>query len=418
MDKLTIANVAVEKNVVKIDFKPSKNVQKYLNEENHFFIEYNYDISKTPKSIAVIPFIANVLPMSWFADVEIVVDELDEDFYNSIPQIQNGYKEMAPMMNFKGKISPKKLVKNQYDNPSNKKLLFFSCGIDSYYSYTKHHSEDLELLSIWGSDIYLNQEEGWNILRNLIVENFKNENRDIVLNTAKTNFRDCLNYPSLAELVKDSGDEYWHGFQHSIGIICLSAPLIFTKQIKTIYFASTRTKDTLNTPCASRPSIDESVKFAETSVIHDGFEANRLQKVLKVTDYYKTKTKPHIHICWEKQTGLNCGTCNKCIRTVAELLCAKANPKEYGIPYDENSIQNLKTSLQNKSFALKNLDYYKEMQDYINSKHKLKKDKDVNWILDINTTTGEYCPKPPKLTFFFRAKRKIKHIAKKILRRK
>ena len=61
MAKLTITNVAVEKNIVKIDFKPSKNVQKYLNEKNHFFIEYNCDISKTPKSIAVIPFIANVL---------------------------------------------------------------------------------------------------------------------------------------------------------------------------------------------------------------------------------------------------------------------------------------------------------------------------------------------------------------------
>ena len=418
MEKLTITSININKNLLEINFIPSKNIQKYFKNENYFFIEYNCDISKTPKSIAVIPFIANILPMSWFTNTEIVVDELDEDFYNSIPKFQNGYKEMTPMLSYKGKITAKKLIKNKYKQDSKTSLLFFSCGIDSYYSYTKHYDENLELFSIWGSDIFLDQEQGWNILKNLIENNFKKENRNIILNTAKTNFRDFINYEPLAELVKDSGDEYWHGFQHSIGIICLSAPLVFTKEIKTIYFASTRTKDTLNTTCASRPSIDEFVKIAETSVIHDGFEANRLQKVLGVTAFYKKKEKPHIHICWEKQTGLNCGICNKCTRTILELLCAKESPNKYGIPYDSNLISNLKKRLINSTFTLKNLDYYKEMQNYINSNPKLKKNKNINWILDINTETGKYLPKPPKLTFFFRAKRKIKHIAKKILRRK
>ena len=55
MEKFIINNVEVLDNLVKINFTPSKNIQKYFKEENTFFIEYNCDISKTPKSIAVIP---------------------------------------------------------------------------------------------------------------------------------------------------------------------------------------------------------------------------------------------------------------------------------------------------------------------------------------------------------------------------
>ena len=420
MEKFIINNVEVLDNLVKINFTPSKNIQKYFKEENTFFIEYNCDISKTPKSIAVIPLIASILPMTWFTNTEIVVDELDEDFYNSLENIKKGYMDMVPNLSYGGKVFAKKIVKNIYSQNNDKKLLFFSAGVDSYYSYTKHYNENLEFLSIWGSDIFLNQESGWIVLKNLIKENTEKENKQIVQNNAKTNFRNFLNYEPLAELVKDSGDEYWHGFQHSIGIICLSAPLIFTKEIKTVYFASTLTKETLNITCASRPAIDESVKIAETSIVHDGFEANRLQKVLSIVNFYKNKQKPKIHVCWVQQTGLNCGTCEKCTRTILEILCLGGNPSDFGIPYTEQTINDIKARLLDGSLKLTNLhflDCIDQMQNHIKTHKKLKKNKDINWILDINTSIGQYIPSQPN-SIFFRIKRKLKHIAKKILRRK
>ena len=108
MEKFIINNVEVLDNLVKINFTPSKNIQKYFKEENTFFIEYNCDISKTPKSIAVIPLIASILPMTWFTNTEIVVDELDEDFYNSLENIKKGYMDMVPNLSYGGKVSAKK----------------------------------------------------------------------------------------------------------------------------------------------------------------------------------------------------------------------------------------------------------------------------------------------------------------------
>ena len=53
----------------------------------------------------------------------------------------------------------------------------------------------------------------------------------------------------------------------------------------------------------------------------------------------------------------------------------------------------------------------------VKASRKLKKDDQINWILALNIETGEYVPPVPKLSFWFRVKRKFKHIAKKILRR-
>lgn len=416
MNKFVIDRVEINNNLVSINFTPSQNIQQYFN-ENYFYLEYGCDISTTPKSLAVVPLIANILPMAWFTDTEIIVDELDEDFYNSLENIKAGYIDMVPHMSYKGKVTAKKLVKNEYLKNNDSSLLFFSGGVDAYYSYTKHYNEHLELFSVWGSDIALNEENGWNILKNLIEDNFNKENRDIVKNYVKSNFRDCLNYATLGDLVKDSLDDYWHGFQHGIGIISLATPILYIKGIKNIYFASTYTLDNLDKPCASRPSIDEAIKIAQTSVVHDGIEANRLQKVLNIVKFYKGKPNPKIHICWEQQSGLNCGVCNKCIRTMMELLCAEASPNEYGIPFTDSTIALIKQKLLDGSLKLNNLDFYKEMQDYIVKNKRLLKNNSVNWMLDIDLATGQYVPKPQKLSFCFRVKRKIKHILKKILKR-
>lgn len=63
----------------------------YFKEDMPFFCEYSEDISNTPQSIAVIPFIVQVLPIIWLFDATLIVDELDKHFYDCMEKIKEGY---------------------------------------------------------------------------------------------------------------------------------------------------------------------------------------------------------------------------------------------------------------------------------------------------------------------------------------
>ena len=65
---------------------------QYFNIEkgNSFRREYNENIERVPKNIAVIPFIVNVLPIVWLTDAILEVEELDRTFYNSINRFKQG----------------------------------------------------------------------------------------------------------------------------------------------------------------------------------------------------------------------------------------------------------------------------------------------------------------------------------------
>ena len=91
MEKIIIENVIVSKNRINIDFFVTDNLKQYFNPNESFFIEYSEDISTTPKGIAIIPFVTNILPLIWLTNSELIIPELDHNFYKSILVIKISY---------------------------------------------------------------------------------------------------------------------------------------------------------------------------------------------------------------------------------------------------------------------------------------------------------------------------------------
>lgn len=48
-------------------------------------------LENVPKSIAVIPFVCNILPMAWLADGTIFLQKLYIEFYKSIEELKKLY---------------------------------------------------------------------------------------------------------------------------------------------------------------------------------------------------------------------------------------------------------------------------------------------------------------------------------------
>ena len=356
-----------------------------------FFIEYDIDISSVPDSILVIPFLANILPIAWVLDEEIVISEIDAEFYNSIHKFKSGYINMYPMLNFRGSIKCRNIVKNNFVNINNSSrmhpLCFFSGGVDSFNTLIRHIDEKPILLSIWGSDVNFDDFEGWNNINKIIdstVNLFNLKSHKI-----KSSFRYFLNTELLSYKVQKSGDGWWHGFQHGIGIISHAAPIAWLYKSKICYFASSYSKkDPVTLPCASYPTIDETLHFMETQVIHDGFEQFRQDKIDTIVKFKKEKKyNIKLHVCWQSQGGVNCNKCEKCLRTILGIIVAHGNPDEFGLHYIPSNMKYLMDELNKKSDNIQYLillNNYFGTQIAFRNRNIIQKYPELMWFNKVN----------------------------------
>jgi hypothetical protein len=284
--------------------------KKYFNVDTEFFIEYSESISRTPKDIAVISFICNVLPMAWVLNAEIIVEELDFDFYNHLSEIKQGYIDMYPRIKFDGKLTVKTLVRNNY-KVSEKTAAFFSGGVDSFDTLISHVDEHPTLITLLGSDIKLSDTVGWERVSKHARETANQfECKNLFITST---FRLFLNEDALSNLVMPlANDGWWHGFQHGIGIISHAAPYAYMHKLKTIYIASTHSKE-FTVTCASDPTIDNNyMHIGKCTTFHDGYESTRQDKIRRICDYkYATGKLIQLRVCWQSSGGQNCCTCEK-----------------------------------------------------------------------------------------------------------
>lgn len=202
----------------------------------------------------------------------------------------------------------------------------------------------------------------------------------------KSNFRKFLKEQVLTEEFKDElKDSWWHGIQHGIGLLGHIAPYCYQYNIVTHYIPATYNSRDINVRCASYPTIDESLEFANCKIIHEGFDKTRQQKIENICNYTKKSNKSiKLRVCYmERGTKLNCCHCEKCYRTMLAILSEKQDPRNYGFEIEKDTLKNIKKEMQEKDFITNiNRKYYKDIQEsFIKDKKYWKKQKDIKWIL-------------------------------------
>lgn len=370
--------------------------------EKPFFIEYPKSINDVPKSILAIPFVCNVLPIIWLTDSLLELDELDEFFFESIAEFKKGYINMYPKAEFKGEIKVKRIVKNSYAT-NNKVAMFFSGGLDSVSTLISHLNENPILLSIWGSDISYDNESGWNLVHSAINEASEEFSLDEYV--IKSTFREFDREQELTrEFSKYLGDGWWHGVKHGIGLLGNAAPLLYIMKISTVYIASSFSPKYGFNTCASDPTIDNYVKFSGCSVVHDGYEYSRQDKINRIVSFSRLHHKKiQLHVCWESQQGSNCCRCEKCVRTIAGLWAEGEDPVDYGFENIDLGIAysySIIFEKANSSYLVKT--FYPEIQEAANkNKKELKKSKYYKYLKWILTTDFKH-PETLKMPLNYR----------------
>lgn len=403
---IKIENLKVSGGLLEIAFTHSEDLNRYF-DSNKFWAKYSVTIENVPESVLVIPLLCQLLPIVWLTDSTLIVEKIDKDFYESIPDFKEGYKKMYPNMAFKGTMKVSTVEDNTKGRELSGSAAFFSGGVDAFATLISHIDEKPTLITVRGADIRLNDNAGW-----LNVETHtKSVATDFILayNFTESNFTIFINQNNLNYLCKKGGDNWWHGFQHGIGLIGLAAPLSWENKWSLIYIASTFTpKDKGKVTCASDPDIDGKVRFNGCRVIHDCYELSRQNKIDLIYNFSKKEKKNiNLRVCYQASQGKNCGICEKCIRTIFGIYAAGGNPVNFGFQTNNREIKKYKnTIIFNLNFII--LPLWVEIQTKLREKRPYHLPSSLNWIYkhDIQTIRTKF---PNNLIWtLYRIKRKLK----------
>ena len=281
---IEIIKILKNKGRIEILFKWEGKLNKYFREEK-FYCEYNENIEEVPDGIAVIPFLGDILPLVWLTDSKLMINELDKNYYECLSKVKNAYSNMYPGVDFIGKVEVKKIVDYSYTTKE-KVCQLFSGGVDSMSTYLSIKKMNPELVTIWGTDMPVNNYSGWSKVEKYVKDfGENNENKNLIL---KSNFRKIY---SSHKLTKDFMEKlkvnWWLGVQHGIALISLLAPYIYKNKIKTLYIPGSYNIYDKNVKCASYPTIDEAIKYGSINIIHEGFEYTRQDKIFLIQKYLK-----------------------------------------------------------------------------------------------------------------------------------
>lgn len=375
-NEFILDKVIIDNNRIDYKYHVNGNWQEAFEDKNVFFAEYDCDITNVPESIAVIPLLCNILPIAWLFDAEINVKTCDEDFFKSIEEFKKGYINMYPDLEFKGKIIVQKLQKNVTEK-SNGSICFFSGGVDAFNTLLNHLDENVTLLTLCGADIKLEDVVGWHNVLNHI--KFMSESFGIDFVTIKSNLKNFYNEKVLNDKIQVIKKEWYHDFQHGIGIISFASLISYITKKTTVYFASSFTaKDIGSYTCASDPTIDNFVRFCGAKVIHDGYEFSRQDKVHNIVKYcLKNNKRLELRVCWQSTGGKNCCQCEKCYRTMLAIFAEGEDPRNYGFNYTKKQLRQIKYCNDDRF----NYNKYSEIQRRMREKCSIDElPKELRWF--------------------------------------
>ncbi|AYF07700.1 peptidase [Bacillus paramobilis] len=345
MNTIILDEIVVKNNRVDYFFSVKGNLQKYFKINNHMFLEYNYDISDIPNSILAIPFFSNVIPLVWITDSTILINELDESFYECLNNIKTAYQNMFPSVRFKGSIVVDKIIDNTY-TPELEAASLFSGGLDALTTFIRIKDKKPLLITEYGwHEGNIEESDVWEADKENAINFAKCQGLENIL--IQSNYGTFINAGNIDhDFRRKLEDTWWHGLHHGLAIISAAIPIAFKLKIKCIYIASSNSP-LYEVTCASDPTVDNEIRYASGQVFHDGYELNRQNKVKVVVDHYSAiKKLVNIRVCFKNEE--NCCKCEKCLRTIMGIIAEGQDPRSYGFNIPNDIFRYIKTSLDNE----------------------------------------------------------------------
>ena len=187
---------------------------------------------------------------------------------------------------------------------------FFSLGIDAFYTLLKHQNEITTLIFIHGFDIPLDNR--------VFRDRASRHVREVAAAFGKVLVEVETNLPEYLEKISPSfvpagGDAH--------GAVLASIALLLSPQLKKVYIPSSNPYDVL-IPTGSHPMLDPLWSTEDVEIVHDGCKT-RVEKAAFIAQ--SEIALKNLRVCFFRpEDGINCGQCEKCLRSMANLRAVGA----------------------------------------------------------------------------------------------
>jgi len=186
--------------------------------------------------------------------------------------------------------------------------LFFTGGVDSFFSLLRHREEITHLIFVRGFDIKRDEQEVDGSVLPAIRAVAAQMNKTLV--EVSTNIREFSD--PIVEWALD-----YHG------TALAAVALLLAPTLNKVYVAASHAEgDTFR--WGSHLFLDPLYSTETLSLIHDGANATRVEKVAAIAD--DRVVQQTLRVC-NKAGAYNCGRCEKCLRTMINLRVAGALEK-------------------------------------------------------------------------------------------
>lgn len=325
---VTLKDIRVSPDGRRVDYlyEASGRARRYFAGRPAFFIVYDRDISACPRSILAIPFVTNFEPIGWFAGFDVHVPELDATFAASRATARSAFAKMYPGRVRAYGVSAARLVPNVC--LGDRCLMLFSGGLDATATLMRHEHEPLVLVTVKGADIPLEDDQQWNQCLSHIASAAPGHDRATIVSNLREFYTDDVDARLLFG--------WWGRVQHGHALLGLLAPLSVVVGARTSYIASS-----YDIPMAwgSTRVTDELLSWADCRCVHDADNLSRQQKAgLIATAALASGHPTPLRVCYsEVLRDGNCGRCEKCYRTVMNLVLSGADPRAFGLPMSDQT---------------------------------------------------------------------------------
>lgn len=270
------------------------------------------------------PFLAALLVPAMVVGESLQIEgPASAKLWMNLPEIQSLYRCWYKKMSKADVSGPSK--KDKFSAINQAKAVFFSLGVDSWYSLLKNveqHPDDEQsithLINVLGFDIYL-----WDADR---YPPMLKKMRQAAEHLGKKFLPVVTNLREFTDKMAD-----WPDFYH--GAALASIGLFLEGYFEKIYLAATQTYDRL-WPMGSHPVLDPMWSTESLSFVHDGCEATRLDKIRFCSRWPIFLDTLRVCTTGKKTSKYNCGECEKCLRTMIGLHIAGALDRCKTLPHE------------------------------------------------------------------------------------
>lgn len=180
--------------------------------------------------------------------------------------------------------------------------LFFSGGVDSFFSLLKHQDEITDLIFVHGFDISVEDRAAARRAEESIRQVGAEFGKRVIV--VETNLRSML-------------DEYVEWGERGHGAAIAAVAHLLGGEFLSFYISASDSGSNLY-PWGSHPQLDPLWSRSGLAFVHDGCETSRTEKLRRIAE--SDIALQHLRVCWKNRGGaLNCGRCEKCIRTMIGL---------------------------------------------------------------------------------------------------